>query len=172
MLRSKCGLLVSAESIFFEERLPTQQKSRAFFCLGNADQHHVKVQFVLKQGTEKVAMSTDPQVVVPKLGYTCEFQVFVRPLCSCVIDESAAVHWTDEEASRLPRSLASGYETCRSPTATLLVVDGMDDTIAAMRGLLDAEQTFQAFRAFDQQTERLRSKAAVARCSVLFVFAL
>ena len=46
--------------------------------------------------------------------------------------------------------------------AALLAVDGMDDALAAMRGLLDAELTFQAFRAFDQQTEQIRAKAAGA----------
>ena len=46
--------------------------------------------------------------------------------------------------------------------ATLFAVDGMDDALAAMRGLLDAELTFPTIRAFDQQTERLSAKAAGA----------
>ena len=43
----------------------------------------------------------------------------------------------------------------------------MDDTLAAMRGLLDAELTLPAIRAFNQQTERLRAKApCAAPCAV------
>ena len=44
----------------------------------------------------------------------------------------------------------------------LLAVDGMDNALAAMRGILDAELTFPTIRAFDQQTERLQAKAAGA----------
>ena len=146
MLRSKYGLLVSAESVFFEERLSTQQKSREFFCVGNADQHHVKVQFVLKQDNDMFAMSTDPQVVVPKPGNACEFQVFVRSVLSCFINESAVVVSLD----------------MRTGTTKQMTVKVQDDALAAIRWLLDAELTFPTIRAFDQQTERIRAKAAGA----------
>ena len=52
-------------------------------------------------------------------------------------------------------------------TAVLLAVDWMDDTLAAMRGLLDAGLTLPAIRAFNQQTEWVPAKVAgAAPCAV------
>ena len=89
----------------------------------------------------------------------------------CLQRKPAAVHWTDEEESGLQCTTASGYKTRRSAAAARFVVDMIDDALATMRGLIDAELTFSAISALNQQTEWLHAKVAGAGPGAVF-FAL
>ena len=56
-------------------------------CIGNKRYRRLKVQFTTKEDLNKYPIRTEPQVVSIRKGEACEFEVFIKPLCSCKIDD-------------------------------------------------------------------------------------
>ena len=71
----------------FEEEIPVMKQSRELFCVGNNTKNRIEVQFTVKGETEKFEMETNPNKVSLKPGEACEFEIFVKPLCTTNIEE-------------------------------------------------------------------------------------
>ncbi|ELP84118.1 hypothetical protein EIN_367530 [Entamoeba invadens IP1] len=62
-------------------------ESRELICVGNLSKRHLKIQFSMTDKTEKYTIRTEPQVVSLSKRTAVEFEIFVKPNCSCKIND-------------------------------------------------------------------------------------
>ena len=88
------GILSNKESIHFNEEfteIPVNEETREIICIGNNKAKNLKVQFSIIEGNDRYEMRTEPQLAnIPK-GYACEFEIFIKPLCSFDLEEKIAL---------------------------------------------------------------------------------
>ncbi|ELP94538.1 serine/threonine protein kinase HT1, putative [Entamoeba invadens IP1] len=77
------------------ELLPVDQESRDLICIGNMSKHKLKVQFSVISGCDYYEIRTVPSIVTLKRGFACEFEIFIKPLCSCKIVDNVLVTGLD-----------------------------------------------------------------------------
>ncbi|ELP91529.1 protein serine/threonine kinase, putative [Entamoeba invadens IP1] len=70
-----------------EETIPVDKESRELLCVGNFGKNTIKVQFSSKDNTEKYTIRTEPLVISLKKNKAVEFEIFIRPNCSCKIKD-------------------------------------------------------------------------------------
>ncbi|GAB1223370.1 hypothetical protein ENUP19_0144G0013 [Entamoeba nuttalli] len=51
------------------------------------EKNTIKVQFSVKEGCDKYEIRTNPQLVTIPKGKALEFEVFIKPLCSCFVED-------------------------------------------------------------------------------------
>ncbi|ELP92314.1 protein serine/threonine kinase, putative [Entamoeba invadens IP1] len=74
-----------------DDYIPVDEESRDLICIGNKSKHHLKVQFSVIEGCDCYEIRTVPSIVTLKKGEACEFEIFIKPLCSCKIKENVLV---------------------------------------------------------------------------------
>ena len=74
-----------------EKLIPVEQESRELICIGSTNKGRVKVQFTLREGCDKYEIRTEPQLISLKKNEACEFEVFIKPLCSCKMEDNIMV---------------------------------------------------------------------------------
>ncbi|ELP83628.1 protein serine/threonine kinase, putative [Entamoeba invadens IP1] len=67
--------------------IPVMEESKELICIGNTKVNTLKVQLSCKDANTKFEMRTNPQLVTLKKGRACEFEVYIKPLCTCKIDD-------------------------------------------------------------------------------------
>ncbi|KAL7717563.1 Protein serine/threonine kinase [Entamoeba marina] len=94
ILNEKCGLISNRNDIDFlidkeidDILLPVNEESRDLICIGNKKSKMLKVQFSVKDDCDKYEIRTNPQIITLKKGKACEFEIYIKPLCTCSIDE-------------------------------------------------------------------------------------
>ncbi|ELP89646.1 protein serine/threonine kinase, putative, partial [Entamoeba invadens IP1] len=84
-------LSTSKKEIHFdlEEDPPinVDSETRDLICIGNNSKHNVKVQFSVMEGCDHYEIRTVPSLISLKRGEACEFEIFIKPSCSCKISE-------------------------------------------------------------------------------------
>ena len=60
-------------------------------CIGNSSNKRIKVQFTTREGCEKYEIRTEPQIISLKKDEACEFEVFIKPLCSCKMEDQLMI---------------------------------------------------------------------------------
>ncbi|ELP91613.1 protein serine/threonine kinase, putative, partial [Entamoeba invadens IP1] len=59
--------------------------------------HKMKIQFSVLEGCDYYEIRTVPSLVTLKRGDACEFEIFIKPLCSCYLEEDIMVIALDIE---------------------------------------------------------------------------
>ena len=77
----------SVDYISEEMQIPVEEETRALICVGNRSKNTLKIQFSVKEGCYKYEIRTRPQMITIPKGKAIEFEVFIRPLCTCVIED-------------------------------------------------------------------------------------
>ena len=67
------------------------EETRELICIGSTNKGRVKVQITSKKGCDKYEIRCEPQIMALKKGEAVEFEVFLYPLCSFVLEEEIAV---------------------------------------------------------------------------------
>ncbi|ELP85490.1 protein serine/threonine kinase, putative [Entamoeba invadens IP1] len=71
-----------------DEVIKVNTETRDLICIGNTSKHSLKVQFSVIEGCDCYQIRTLPSIVTLKQGKACEFELFIKPLCSCQIKEN------------------------------------------------------------------------------------
>ncbi|ELP93554.1 protein serine/threonine kinase, putative [Entamoeba invadens IP1] len=96
LLNSECGLIANKRELNFlvdrvESVIPVEIESRDLLCVGNKSSKSLKIQLSTKNATDKYEIRTNPQLITLKKGKAVEFEVFIRPLCTCSLHERIAL---------------------------------------------------------------------------------
>ncbi|ELP90997.1 fibroblast growth factor receptor 1 precursor, putative [Entamoeba invadens IP1] len=67
--------------------IPVDLETRALICIGNISKDKIKVQMSVVDGCELYSIRTSPPLVTLTKDEACEFEVFLKPNCSCCIKE-------------------------------------------------------------------------------------
>ncbi|ELP83819.1 hypothetical protein EIN_241960, partial [Entamoeba invadens IP1] len=70
------------------EQIEVNKETRQVLCVGNTNKNATKIQFTISSNITKFTIRVDPEVVTLKSNFACEFSVFVKPLCSCKINNT------------------------------------------------------------------------------------
>ncbi|ELP88795.1 hypothetical protein EIN_438050, partial [Entamoeba invadens IP1] len=70
--------------------IPIDKETRELLCVGNCSKNPVKMQIIIKQGSDQFVLRTEPKIVTLKSGFACEFEMYIKPNFSCIIDEEIA----------------------------------------------------------------------------------
>ncbi|ELP91537.1 serine/threonine protein kinase HT1, putative [Entamoeba invadens IP1] len=60
-------------------------------CVGNELKNVIKVQFTILTNIDKFIFKAEPEVVLIKRGYACEFSLCLTPLCTCKINTTIQI---------------------------------------------------------------------------------
>ncbi|ELP91491.1 protein serine/threonine kinase, putative [Entamoeba invadens IP1] len=71
--------------------LKVDVETRDLICIGNASKHTKKVQFSVMEGCDFYEIRTVPSLLSLKPGYACEFEIFIKPLCTCSTKENIII---------------------------------------------------------------------------------
>ena len=80
-------LVGSANEIDFGNDIPVDAETVHKICIGNNSNRKIKIQFTTKEDCDKYQIRTEPQLISLKKGEACEFEVFIKPLCSCKMQD-------------------------------------------------------------------------------------
>ncbi|ELP94394.1 hypothetical protein EIN_029340, partial [Entamoeba invadens IP1] len=85
------GVCVSSNVIDLNsdiEQIEVNKETRQVLCVGNTNKTATKIQFTIASNITKFTIRVDPEVVTLESGFACEFSVYVKPLCSCKINNT------------------------------------------------------------------------------------
>ncbi|ELP84399.1 protein kinase, putative, partial [Entamoeba invadens IP1] len=88
------GVCVSSNVIDLNsdiEQIEVNEETRQVLCVGNTNKTATKIQFTIASNITKFTIRVDPEVVTLKSNFACEFSVFVKPLCSCKINNTIQI---------------------------------------------------------------------------------
>ena len=83
-----------------DKEIPVNKESRDLLCIGNKNRYPVKIQITTKDSKERYEIRTEPQVVTLKKNQACEFSVFIKPLCTCDINDKIYIITLDEKKNK------------------------------------------------------------------------
>ncbi|ELP95367.1 protein serine/threonine kinase, putative [Entamoeba invadens IP1] len=85
--------LISNKNTLFksENDLKIGTETKDLICIGNKSKNAMKVQFTSKSNSEKYEFRVTPEISMLKNGEACEFEVFIKPLCTCEISDKIAI---------------------------------------------------------------------------------
>ncbi|KAL7716668.1 Protein serine/threonine kinase [Entamoeba marina] len=83
VVMNKYEILFNDES----EEIGVNEETRDLICVGNTSKHTIKVQFSVKDGCDKYEIRTNPQLITIPKGKAIEFEIFIKPLCTCKIND-------------------------------------------------------------------------------------
>ncbi|ELP84175.1 protein serine/threonine kinase, putative [Entamoeba invadens IP1] len=66
-------------------------ESRELICVGNPSKSRLKIQFSATENIIKYTIRTKPKVISLQKGKAVEFEIFVKPKCSCKIDDKIII---------------------------------------------------------------------------------
>ncbi|KAL7713823.1 Protein serine/threonine kinase [Entamoeba marina] len=83
-------VVINKDEILFNdecEEIGVNEETRDLICVGNTSKHTIKVQFSVKEGCDKYEIRTNPQLITIPKGKAVEFEIFIKPLCTCKIND-------------------------------------------------------------------------------------
>ncbi|KAL7720797.1 Protein serine/threonine kinase [Entamoeba marina] len=84
------SIVINKDKLLFNdecEEIEVNEETRDLICVGNTSKHTIKVQFSVKKGCDKYEIRTNPQLITIPKGKACEFEIFIKPLCTCKIND-------------------------------------------------------------------------------------
>ena len=87
------GLIITnKQHIYFEEdeiktEIAVNKENRQLICIGNKSKRNLKIQFSTKTGCDKYEIRTNPEVFTIPKGKAIEIEIFIKPLCTCTIND-------------------------------------------------------------------------------------
>ncbi|ELP92957.1 protein serine/threonine kinase, putative [Entamoeba invadens IP1] len=95
MVKLNANLVTNKTTLKFDldnnDLLKVDIETRDLICIGNVSNSNLKVQFSVMEGCDYYEIRSVPPLVTLKPGYACEFEVFIKPLCTCVTKEHVAI---------------------------------------------------------------------------------
>ncbi|ELP91767.1 protein serine/threonine kinase, putative [Entamoeba invadens IP1] len=95
MVKLSTNLVSNKTTLKFDlddnDPLKVDIETRDLICIGNVSKSNLKVQFSVMEGCDYYEIRSVPPLVTLKPGYACEFEIFIKPLCTCVTKESVAI---------------------------------------------------------------------------------
>ncbi|ELP89619.1 hypothetical protein EIN_201040 [Entamoeba invadens IP1] len=88
------GISVQSKQIDFNsdiEEMPVNEETKQTFCVGNSSKNVVKIQFTISSKINKLTIRFDPEIVVLKSGFACEFSLYLTPQCTCHITDTIQI---------------------------------------------------------------------------------
>lgn len=76
----------SFDTLDYGNNVKVDKISKHLLCIGNKNNKNIKVQMTFIKNN-KYELEIKPEVVIIKKNYACEFSVYLKPLCSCVIND-------------------------------------------------------------------------------------
>lgn len=73
------------------DEIPVNRETRELLCIGNVGKNRLKVQFTTREGCNQYEVRAVPKLVTLKPGEACEFEIFIKPLCTCSIEDKLMV---------------------------------------------------------------------------------
>ncbi|KAL7720566.1 Tyrosine kinase [Entamoeba marina] len=83
-------VVINKNEILFNDEsdeIGVNEETRDLICVGNTSKHTIKVQFSVKDGCDKYEIRTNPQLITIPKGKAVEFEIFIKPLCTCKIND-------------------------------------------------------------------------------------
>ena len=74
-----------------ECEIPVNSPSSLKFNIGNDTNHHVKIQFVVNDDSERYELKFEPDIIVLPPHYGCQFKATITPICSCTIEDNFSI---------------------------------------------------------------------------------
>ena len=74
-----------------KEEIPVFEETRELLCIGNKSKNRIKIQITTREGCDKYLIRTEPQLISLKKGEACEFEIFIKPLCTCQLQEEITI---------------------------------------------------------------------------------
>ncbi|ELP91872.1 protein serine/threonine kinase, putative, partial [Entamoeba invadens IP1] len=68
--------------------ISVDEETRSLICVGNVSKNRLKIQFSVIDGCDLFDIRTEPKLITLDSNYACEFEVFLKPNCSCCIDDA------------------------------------------------------------------------------------
>lgn len=65
-------------------------KTKHLLCIGNKNKKNIKIQMTFVKNN-KYELEINPEVVVLKRDHACEFSIYLKPLCSCVVNDKIKI---------------------------------------------------------------------------------
>ena len=75
--------------------IPINEEFKTILCVGNIGSKAKIIQITSIEGNERYEIRTFPQIVTLKKGQVCEFEVYVKPLCTTSVDDYITIISTD-----------------------------------------------------------------------------
>ncbi|ELP84163.1 protein serine/threonine kinase, putative [Entamoeba invadens IP1] len=70
--------------------IDVDKETRTLLCVGNTSKNKLKIQINVMNNTDLYCIRTVPSLVTLKKNEACEFEVFLKPICTCQIDDKIA----------------------------------------------------------------------------------
>ena len=97
-------IVTNKKEILFEEdekeTIEVDKENRQLICIGNKSSRKLKVQFSTKTRSDKYEIRTNPEVFTIPKGKALEFEVFLRPLCTCSIKDKIMLTTLDMKTAK------------------------------------------------------------------------
>ena len=68
--------------------IPVGEETKEIICIGNDNEDMMKVQFTTKENTDRYEIRTNPQIIILKRHEACEFEVYIKPLCTTSMEDT------------------------------------------------------------------------------------
>ena len=68
--------------------IPVGEETKDIICIGNNNEDMMKVQFTTKENTDRYEIRTNPQIIILKRHEACEFEVYIKPLCTTSMEDT------------------------------------------------------------------------------------
>ncbi|ELP90009.1 protein serine/threonine kinase, putative [Entamoeba invadens IP1] len=86
---------VNTKEITFDKGcIPVTTSSRDLVCVGNGGKRAIKLQMSVVEN-ERFCLTINPSVVVLKQGEACEFEILIKPNCTCKINSELKLVYVD-----------------------------------------------------------------------------
>ncbi|KAL7722538.1 Protein kinase domain-containing protein [Entamoeba marina] len=85
------NMCCNLKTIDYEGEIEVNEESRELICVGNTSKYQLKIQTSTKDGCDKYEIRTNPQLITLKKGEACEFEIFIKPLCTCKINDHIVI---------------------------------------------------------------------------------
>ncbi|ELP92440.1 protein serine/threonine kinase, putative [Entamoeba invadens IP1] len=79
---------ITFEGLNEDSLIEVNEETRELICVGNNTKHNIKVQFSVVDNCDQFSIRTEPSLITLKKGIACEFEIFIKPICTCVIHEN------------------------------------------------------------------------------------
>ena len=77
------------------EEIPVEEETSEIICIGNISRKRLKIQFSVMEGCDQYQIRSEPQLITLTKGKAFEFEVFIKPLCTCRLYEQIVISAVD-----------------------------------------------------------------------------
>ena len=68
--------------------IPVGEETKDLICIGNNNADMIKIQFTTNEDTDRYEIRTNPQIIIMKRFEACEFEIFIKPVCTTSLEDT------------------------------------------------------------------------------------